>query len=98
MQHSFGVKAGCTLSNHHALDDQDTFLSGAETDIWSCTVHLLLSFFNPLSSYQNKQLPNTVLVLPELMAGGVLLNWSDGSITFCIFLSLHELCKRDNSL
>jgi hypothetical protein len=33
MQHSFGVKAGCTLSNHHAIDDQDTFLGGAKTDI-----------------------------------------------------------------
>jgi len=51
-------------------------LSGSETKTCIyCEMNTwLLSLVNPASSDQNKHLPNTVLVLPEVMVAGVLLN------------------------
>jgi len=51
-------------------------LSGSESNTYIyCKPNTwLLSLLNPVSSDQNKQLPTTVLVLPEAMVVGVVLN------------------------
>jgi len=62
-------------------------LSGSETKtcIYCEMNTCLLSLVNPVSSDQNKHLPNTVLVLPEVMVAGVLLNWSPDCIYLAFF-------------
>lgn len=51
-------------------------LSGYETKTCIyCEMNTwLLSLLNPVSSNQNKHLPSTVFLLPEVMVAGVLLN------------------------